>query len=144
MVVPYGINLFSIRVRGPEDHLQVRCLVRTHRTQHLALLTARTIISERVHSKTCKGKRHMGCHLGKRSTSFQFSSSGHATWAEIPPVMSCDNTCEMFSRQACAIQCPGIGSWPFRQPLPGTYHDSRLPEGKVFSTNHTVHTVWMV
>lgn len=54
----------------------------------------------------------MGCRPGKRGTSFQFPSSGLATWAEIPSVMSCDSTCEMFSRQACAIQCPGIGSWP--------------------------------
>lgn len=49
----------------------------------------------------------------------------------ITPVTGCGNTCEMLPTRD-ALSAPSVltGSWSWRQPLPSTCQNSRLPERK--------------
>lgn len=97
-------------------------------------------LRERTQSKICQGKRHMGWSLGRNDAQASKNSLPMVLPDELTfPVTSCEGTSNAVHRVVCDIQCPGIGRWSLRQSLPGTYN-SRFPEGKVVSTNHTVHT----
>lgn len=60
----------------------------------------------------------------------------------ITPVTGCDNTCEMLpNREALLAPKAPPGSWSWRQPLPGTCQNSRLPERTwAFSRKHIICT----
>lgn len=98
---------------------------------------------ERIQSKIRKGRRYMDEVHRKPGTSFQspLPVESHRMCL-IPPVLSCDNTCEMLSpKKLIRDSVPNVfmGSSYNRHSLPTMHHNSRLPEEKqVFGINHSV------
>lgn len=79
----------------------------------------------------------MGKVKRKPGISFQQSSPVKSPKTCLsPPVINCDNVCEISTREAHRDSLPKIfiRDWSSRHCLPSTYQNSRLPEGnQVFS-----------
>ena len=105
-----------------------------------------TYYSKRIQSKISKGKRHMGQSLEETRCKFsrvfiQWSDTGYVSFPQQQFVTTCMK-CHLPGNLP-RVSGPGvvIRVWLWRHPVPGTYQNSRLLEGKlVFSANHIVCT----
>lgn len=89
--------------RGSQDHPQVQSFSRrTHRSQHIVILTAKMYYNEKIQSKISTGKAVCREVWKKPGTSFQEPTpSGVPQDALIIPAVSCNNTCEkLCAREA--------------------------------------------
>lgn len=117
-------------VKGPQDHPWFQGFSRwTCRTQHTVALMATVDYRERIQSKKTKGKNHMEwsqeearCRLPRG-----FSHQRHRD--VLPSSATRWQYGWSVTYQGCSLetQCPSfLGSWWYRQPMPGTYHNFKF------------------
>ena len=101
------------------------------------------INSKRTQRKTSKGNKVHEAGPRRPGT----SSQGFLLMKSVPPVIYCDNTCEMSPRGAQGDTAPRVftSGWSYRHicPVVQAHLPTRfqaLGEEQMLSTNHTVYT----